>query len=103
MSDASGTIYDKAGKPKLIFSARTGIGDKENNVLRLHGDVRVTSIEQKETLTSDALAYDAKAKLLHATGNVRFQGNVGTIGTFSELVATSDFKRIGTSDMFSTP
>jgi hypothetical protein len=100
MSGVSGTIYDDHGKANLTFSSRTAIGDSENQKLRLHGDVRVTSTERQETLISDALAYDAAAKLLTATGNVRFQGNVGSIGTFSELMATSDYKLIGTPQMF---
>jgi hypothetical protein len=99
MSDVLGTIYGK-GKDDLQFSAKTGAADKATKFLKLRGNVRVRSVEKDETLTAQEIDYDADSKVLTAIGNVRLTGHVGTIGTFSKLMATSDFKLVGTPDLF---
>jgi lipopolysaccharide assembly outer membrane protein LptD (OstA) len=109
MNISSGKMYGVTGltfsnlKPELRFSADSGTGDKQDRVLDLQGNVKVTSIAKAETMLADEVLYDAGTHVLTAKGNVRFEGSVGTVGTFSELLASSDFKRIGTPGAFSTP
>lgn len=102
MSGVTGRTYSKS-RPELEFSGQAGSGDKQNRILTLKGNVRVTSLLRHETMFADQVVYDAGRKLVTARGNVRFEGRVGTIGTFSELLATSDFSKVGTEDPFSHP
>jgi lipopolysaccharide export system protein LptA len=99
LTGVTGTIYG-AKAETLLFSSEAGKADKQARLLTLNGQVQIKSQKQHETLTADEVDYDAQTKVLTAIGNVRLARRVGAIGTFSKLMATSDFKRVGTPDLF---
>lgn len=94
-----GDIYKKE-KLSLTFVSDTGHGDKANKLLSLKGHVVVKTADKRSTMTCDSLDYDSAKDLLIAHGNVKLQGAVGSVGTFTELIATSDLTKVGTPDLF---
>jgi hypothetical protein len=99
MEGVSGFLY-KEGSKVVSFKATGGLANKAEDTLMLQGSVIVVSSDPKATLTCDRLIYDAKAKVIRALGHVNVVGQVGTIGTLSELWATRDLSVVATPDMF---
>ncbi|AIE85588.1 LPS export ABC transporter periplasmic protein LptC [Fimbriimonas ginsengisoli] len=106
MEGVSGNFF-KDGKKSTTFQAQSGLADKANNILNLAGQVQVVAPNPKPgatkpraVLTCDRLVYDATTKRFKALGHVQVVGEVGTIGTLSELWATEELDQVATPDMF---
>jgi hypothetical protein len=105
MHGVHATIYRGSGDGVTV-SSEYGSGDKldsKHKMLELTGNVTVRSKDKKSVLTCNSLRYDPSTRLLYASGNVLFKNPVGSIGTFSQLLATSDLKKVGTPDEFNLP
>lgn len=104
-----GYLFDE-GKPGSTFRGDRGVGDKEKKTLTLRGNVHVVAPDKDASgkksntpaaeLTCDQIVYDAEKKVIRALGHVKVTGEIGTIGTLSEVWATPDLNRIATPDMF---
>lgn len=81
-------------------SAEPGKPSPGGKALRLSGNVSVESATQGGKLLCDALDYYESRNLIVARGRVRFLSEAGEIGTFKELRATSDLRRVGTPSLF---
>ena len=96
------TIF-KGSATGVTVSADNGQGSKDQKQLELNGNVTVRSADRKSVLTCQSLRYAAGKELLYASGNVQLQNEVGSLGSFPMLVATSDLKKVATPKEFSLP
>lgn len=100
MKGASGTFL-KDGKDASNFQSATGTADKGKGDIDVDGQVVVVSLTDKATLRCDHIHYASKGQqIVQATGNVRVDGEWGTVSGLQEVWATPDLKVFGTPDLF---
>ncbi len=102
MTGVTGEIY-RDEKLADTFRGDEAVANHSQNELTLSGHVELVSADKTATLRCDKVLYDATKKLFHAMGNVRFSGRVGSLGTFPELIATSDLKKAAVPELFGKP
>jgi lipopolysaccharide assembly outer membrane protein LptD (OstA) len=99
MKVVHGTLLSGSATGTSVTSEE-GVGDEVKKILRLYGHVIVLSPDKKSKLACDSLKYDSRQQLFYAEGNVKILNSVGSIGTFSQLIASADFKKFGTPKDF---
>ena len=104
MESPKGTIYDPGSVAVSNFKSINGEADPETKILKLTGDVVVTSIKHKSTIRCDEVQYASNnRRLVKALGNVRVSGEWGTVSGLKEVWATTDLATFGTPDLFPKP
>jgi hypothetical protein len=112
METVTGTIYQK-NQPVSYFSADYAVADKKTALLQLSGKVKVWANENalpknelglpavsRAVLRCDKVDWLASRKLVQASGNVTFETDAYTAGTFKELIVTPKMDSFGTPDQF---
>ncbi|HVL38618.1 MAG TPA: hypothetical protein VM328_04420, partial [Fimbriimonadaceae bacterium] len=99
MHGVSGTIYE-GGVEVSDFSAQRAQADKESNLLRLSGQVRVVARESQSVLTCDTLDWLDVTEMLQAQGNVTLETPAYQVGRFPVIWAAPELEEYGTPDRF---
>lgn len=100
MKQSSGTFMQQ-GKDASKFQSQTGTADKTSGDIDVNGQVVVVSLTHNATLRCDHVHYKSKGnEIVQATGNVRVDGEWGTVTGLQEVWATPDLKVFGTPDLF---
>ena len=99
LQDVEGEVYDRAAVVSR-FSAELASADKTTRRLELHGAVRVVSLRDSVTMSSDRVRWMDARGLVEAQGNVRFSSDVWSLGPFQVQWASKDLATIGSPDQF---
>ncbi|HMS56054.1 MAG TPA: LPS export ABC transporter periplasmic protein LptC [Fimbriimonadaceae bacterium] len=99
MNDVSGVIYEN-GKPVSQFTATEAVASKEDNILLLSGEVKVTSVKPEGTLSCEEVRYDGEKRRIEASGNVRVDSGLYSAGSFERVYARPDLTMIATPEWF---
>lgn len=97
MATVSGEVFQK-GKKIGTYRAETGIADERSNTLTLRGKVQFHSIVYKSDMLAGEVRYLPDQEILEAKQTVTVEGPSGFLGPLEALVATSDFRVLGTPD-----
>ncbi len=93
MDGVEGEAGDDKGGASTFTSERAR-ANKQQQVLLLEGNVVVSSLRADANLTCNRLEWLPKKKRYHAIGNVKFAGELGSLGPLPEVWATPDLKII---------
>lgn len=94
-----GEIQDKKGAASK-FTARKAYADQKKSVLQLMGGIDLESDRTGVRLKAEELRYEAKKRLVEASGKVTVSTDVYEAGPFNVIWATPDLRQFGTPDMF---
>jgi lipopolysaccharide assembly outer membrane protein LptD (OstA) len=99
LSAVTGEIFENK-KTSSTFSADDAKAATETKKLVLIGNVKLSSVEQKVSLTADKITWMEEKELFAATGNVQIDSPEWLLGKMDEVWATPDLSKIGTPSKF---
>ncbi len=99
LEGVTGEIFENK-KTSSTFSATEAKAATETKKLVLTGNVKLTSVPQKVSLTADKITWMEDKELFAATGNVQINSPEWQLGNMNEVWATPDLSKIGTPSKF---
>lgn len=106
MQGVTGSMYADNGTVASTFESQDAEAvkhdktEKQKDILRLSGNVKIVSREHKATLLCDKVEYQPGLKQIRAVGNVRVDAAGGVLNAGNEVIATSDLTQIATPNLF---
>jgi hypothetical protein len=99
MQEVTGSIYQE-GAEAATFTAETGTAVKASETLTLAGNVTIRAKKSGISMTCQKIVYEAKTKMIKASGGIRIEGRLGTISGVNELWTTPDLETVATPDLW---
>ncbi|MBS1727033.1 MAG: LPS export ABC transporter periplasmic protein LptC [Armatimonadetes bacterium] len=97
MLTVTGKLYGKDGVAST-FSGERAEADQAQDRLIIEGSVKITSLDSpKAVLTAKKVEWIPDLQVLKASGDVTVEGDNGVVGPIQQLYASSDLKKVGTS------
>lgn len=104
MQDVKGVFYNQeSGEPASTFEAKYAVADKTSSTLRVHGEVTVTYIKEKATLTCKSVTYLAEKAIVEAEGNVSVDSPTYVMSGLPKVMTDEDFTIVATPEYFENP